>query len=71
MVRPVAFFVDGERTPIERLGLGESVGVLQQVGEVIEAGRDDGMVRPEVRFVDNERAGIEPLRLGVDGLCFE
>ena len=64
VVRPEALLVDCERAAIERLGLGEPVGVLQQLGQVVEASGDIGMVRPEALLVDGKRAAIERLGLG-------
>ena len=64
MLGPEALLVDGERAAIERLGLGQPVGVPQQLGQVVEADGDVGMLGPEALLVDGERAAIERLGLG-------
>ena len=51
-------------SPHQRLGLGEAVGVLQQLGEVVEASSDLGMVGAVGFLVDGQRAAHEGLGLG-------
>ena len=64
MARTETLLVDGERAPIEGLGLGQPVGVLQQRGQASEADSDAGMVGAEALLIDGERAPIERLGLG-------
>jgi hypothetical protein len=52
MVRSEAFLVDRQGPAHQRLGLAEPVGVLQQLGEIVETDRDAGMVGPEAFLVD-------------------
>ena len=56
--------VDGERAAIERLGLGQTVGGPQQLGQVVEADSDVGMVGVELLLIDGERAARQRLGLG-------
>ena len=60
MVRSEALFVNLQRPAHQRLGLGQAVRVLQQLGQVVEADCDFGMVRSEALFVNRERATIKP-----------
>jgi hypothetical protein len=64
MVGPEAPFVDGERAPHQGLCLGQPVGRLQQLGQIVEADGDVGMVGPEVLLVDGKRTPVERLGLG-------
>ena len=49
---------------IQRLGLGQPVGGLQQQGQVVEADGDVGVVGPEALLVDGQRAADQRLGLG-------
>ena len=64
MLRAEALLVDGERAAIQRLGLGQPVGGLQQLGQVVEVAGDVWVVGTEALLVDGERAAIERLGLG-------
>jgi hypothetical protein len=56
-------FINRERAAIQRLGLREAFRVLEQLGEVVEAGRYIGMIRTVARLGDCERALHQ--RLGI------
>ena len=64
---PKLLLVDGERAAHQRLRLGDPVGGLQQLGQIVEADGHVGMVGAEAPLVDGERATIERLGLGVAG----
>src|SRR5262245_2718590 len=64
VVGPEALLVNGQRPAVERLGLGQSVGVVQQYGQPVEVPGDAGMVGPESPLVDGQRPAIERLGLG-------
>ena len=53
-----------ERTAHQRLGLGEPVGGLQQLGEVVEVYRDVGMVGAVGLLVNGQRAAHKGLGVG-------
>jgi hypothetical protein len=44
VIGAVAFFVDGKRAVIKRLGLGEAVRGLKQNREIVEVDRRVGMI---------------------------
>ena len=64
MVGAEALLVDGESAAHQKLGLGQPVGFLQQLGQVVEADGDLGMVGSEALLVDGECAAHERLGLG-------
>ena len=64
MVGAEALLVDGQRAAHQRLGLGQPVGGLQQLRQVVEVGGDVGMVGAEALLVDGERAAHQRLGLG-------
>ena len=59
MFRAVAFFVDSQRSAHERLGLPQSVRVLEQTGQVVEADGDSGVLRAVAFFVHGQRPSHE------------
>jgi hypothetical protein len=64
MLGPQALLDDGERAAIERLGIGQPLGGLQQQGQVAELSRDVRMLGPQALLVDGERAAVERLGIG-------
>jgi len=56
MVLAEACLIDGERPAHQRFRLAEPVAVFQQLGEVVEVGRDVRMVLAEACLVDGECA---------------
>ena len=56
--------VDRQGPAVERLGLGQAVGGLQQRRQVVEADGDVGVVRAVAALVDRQGPAVERLGLG-------
>src|SRR5436190_892030 len=63
MIGPQALLGNGERTPHQRLGLGQSIGSLQQLCQIAETDGDVGMLGAQALLVDGERTPHQ--RLGI------
>ena len=63
MLRTEGAFVDLKRTLHERLGLFETIGVLEESSEIVEVSGDIGVLRTEGAFVDLKRTSCERLGL--------
>ena len=63
MIRSVARLVDGQRTPVQRLGFRETFPFVEESGEVVEADRQMGVIRGIARLVDLERTPHQLLDL--------
>jgi hypothetical protein len=61
MLRPVARLIDGQRTAHQRLGLGQAVGGLEQLRQVVEVAGHIGMLRPVARLIDGQRTAHQRL----------
>ena len=71
MILAESLFVDLDRPPIERLGLGILALVLKQNGEIVVTGRNVGMILAESLFADLDRPPIERLGLGILALVLK
>jgi hypothetical protein len=63
MVRPQRLLADGQRTLVERLGLGVLPLVVIKHGQTVEAPGHIGMVLPQRRLPDGQRLLVQRLRL--------
>src|SRR5271166_4887252 len=52
MVSPQRLLINRQCPPLERLGLGQPIGGLQQLGQVVQAGSHIGMVQTGGLFKD-------------------
>ena len=64
--RPEALLIDGEGAAHQRFGLGQPVGGLEQLRQVVEAGGDVRVVGPEALFVNLQGAAHQRFGLGVE-----
>ena len=63
MLRPVAFLINRQRPPHQRLGLLQPVRGLQQLREVVEVAGDIGMLRPVAFLINRQRSPHQRLGL--------
>ena len=64
MLLAEAGLVDGQRSAHQRLRLGQAVGGLEQLGQIIEVDGDIGVILAVAGLVNRQRAAHQRLGLG-------